>query len=60
MPMIATGTRTPRQAAPKPASNIYTVMLVLAFAFVVLAVVFNLLDLVGRYEVPIGKALWPF
>jgi len=60
MTRTSPGMRAPRQALPAPSSNVYTVMLVIAFAFVVTAVVFNVLDLVGRYGVAWSKALWPF
>jgi len=53
--------RTAREAAAAaPANNIYTVMLVIAFAFLVTAIVFNELSLIGTYEVEWTKTLWPF
>ena len=54
------GLRAVREAPAKPASNIYTILLVIAFVFIVTAIVFNELDLMGRYGVEWTKTLWPF
>ena len=60
--MTRTMTRAPLAPRPKakPQSNIYTVLLVVAFVFVVAAVVFNEVDLITRYGVEVSKTLWPF
>ena len=61
--MTRTVTR-PGLVPPKPKvkvqSNVYTVLLVIAFLFVTAAVVFNELDLVGRYHVEVMKTILPF
>jgi hypothetical protein len=60
--MTRTMTRAPlaKKPAPKPASNVYTVMLVVAFAFIVTAIVLNVVNLVTKYDVDVMKALIPF
>ena len=58
-PTVPPTRRAPRDL-PKPTSNIYTVMLIIAFAFITLAVVFNVMDLVGRYQTSFQEAFWPF
>jgi len=60
MTRTAPGFRAARQAPARAANNIYTVMLVIAFAFLVTAIVFNELDLIGTYEVEWWRTLWPF
>ena len=65
--MTRTVTRTvtrPGLVAPKPKvkhrNNVYTVLLFIAFAFIVTAIVFNEMDLTTRYGMEWTKTIWPF